>query len=255
MSKLPRHSDIDSQLWLDNVNPLALAWRLGCIASVLTVVVSWLVLIGLGSTGWVDLSFWYFVTLPIGAWLVLLAVPILLKTRRGALRIFDAIATTAEAYLSRAGYSIDLNNDSYIGHVQPIQIEPPQTQVITPMVLSGPQGVKLLARDATAIPDVANQPAEPDPAPAPPITRRVWDLPGGIKCPQETVETFVERIFIIGWGRGEWVGPGKPLERDVYDALINLLVQAQIIEGRKAGHAGKLTIDDPATAKRILNLV
>lgn len=252
-NKLPRHRDLDSELWLDHVHPFGLAWRLGCIASVLTVVVSWLVLIGLGATGWVELAFWHFITLPISAWLVLLAVPVLIKTRRGALRTFDAIALSAEAFLARAGYSIDLNNDSYIGHVQPVQIEPPQTTVITPAVWSGPGGTKLLANQAAAIPDVAAQATEAHP-PAPPPIRRLWDLPGGVKCPEETVINFVERIFIIGWGRGEWVGPGKSLEREVYDALLNLLVQSQIIEGRKAGTAGRLTIDDPATAKRILGL-
>jgi len=261
MNKLPRHSDLDAELWPGlNLNPFGLFWRLGCLASVMVVVVTWLTLIAVDITGWVDIRFWHYMTAPIAAWLVLLAGPVLHKSRRGALAILDAVVMTAEAWLARAGYSVDLNNDNYIGHFQPVQIEPPQTQVITPAIWSGPGGTKLLAQEEAAIPDLSAIAEMPQPGPMAStghsvVTRRLWNLPGNVKCPQETVENFVERIFLIGWSRETWVGSGSgKLEREVYDALLNLLTQAQIVEGRKAGTAGKLAVSDPATAKRILGL-
>lgn len=250
-AKLPKQSDVDSQI-MEMVDPFGLALRLGCLASALIVFMAWLGLFGLMITGLIDWACWPFIAVPIVGWLILLGFPALFKARRGALATLDALATTAEAWLARAGYSIDLNSDGYIGMVAAPQIEPVKTEVRTPAIYSGPGGVKLLAKDAPTIPPVADQPTEEEPTPPP--TRVLWDLPGGVKCPQETVKNFVERIFIIGWGRGEWVGAGKPLDRETYDALVNLLVQAQIIEGRKAGYNGKLTIESAETALELLNL-
>lgn len=256
-NKLPRHRDLDPELWLDNINPFALAWRLGCIASVLTVVVSWLVLIGLGSTGWVELAFWHFITLPISAWLVLLAVPILLKTRRGALRTFDAIATTAEAFLARAGYSIDLNSDGRIGHYQPL-IQPPITEEHRAIPYRVNGEAKLLAHQVPAGPGVDDEVArrgqlQPEAPPAP-ITRHIWTLPNGANVEQALLEDFSDRLSIAGLGRAEWVGRGKPLERDQYDGLMELLEQGGIIEGRKTGYAGKLIIKRADQRRRVLGL-
>lgn len=248
--KALKHLDLDSQiLTLDS--PFKLALQLGCMASLLITLLSWLALFGAMVGGFVEWAFLPYIVGPIAGWVLLLGLPALIKTRRGALAVLDALATTAEAWLARAGYSVDLNSDGYIGHIQPVQIEPPQTEVITPAVWTSLKGgTRLLANDNETIPDIKPM-VEPEQAP---IQRRLWNLPGNIKCPEETVINFVERIFIVGWGRGEWVGAGKPLERDVYDALLNLLVQAQIIEGRRAGFAGKLTINDPATAKKALGL-
>jgi hypothetical protein len=248
-NKLPRQQDVDSQI-MELGNPLGLALQLSVLATVLIVFMSWLSLFGLMIIGLVEWAAWPFIAVPIAGWMSLLGLPAFLKARRGALATLDALATTAEAWLARAGYSIDLNSDGYIGAVQAPMIDPVKTEVHTPMVYAGPGGVKLLALDAPTIPPVADQPAEEDTPP----TRVLWDLPGGVRCPVETVRNFVERIFIVGWGRGEWVGAGKPLDRETYDALLNLLSQAQIIEGRKAGHAGRLTIDDPQTALKVLNL-
>lgn len=248
-AKLPKQADVDSQI-MEIDSPFDLALRLGCLASGLIVFMSWLGLFGLMSTGLIEWAGWPFIAVPIVGWVALLGFPALLKARRGALSILDALAMTAEAWLARAGYSVDLNSDGYIGMIQAPQIEPVKTEIRTPAVYSGPNGVKLLAQDTPTITPVADQPAEATPPP----TRVLWDLPGGVKCPQETVKNFVERIFIIGWGRGEWVGAGKPLDRETYDALVNLLVQAQIVEGRKAGYNGKLTISDPQTALKLLNL-
>lgn len=253
MSKLLRQADLDSQI-LQIDNPFGLALRLGCLATGLIAIIAWLALFGAMVAGLLPWAAWPYIAGPIAGWVALLGLPALLKARRGALATLDALATTAEAWLARAGYSIDLNNDGYIGHVSTAQIEPVKTEVVTPAVWSSPGGVKLLAKDVPAIPAIAQQQATaPEPSPLP--ARRLWELPGGIKAPEETIREFVERIFIIGWGRGEWVGAGKPLEREVYDALLNLLVQAQIIEGRKAGHAGKLTVDDPQTALQVLGLI
>lgn len=252
-NKLPRRTDVDSQI-LEINNPINLALQLGCIATGLIVIISWLALFGLMAAEISEWQMWPFVVVPIVGWVFLLGWPALWKARRGALNIIDALAKTAEAWLARAGYSVDLNSDGYIGYFQSPQIEPVRTEVRTPAIYSGPGGVKLLAKDAPVVPPVADQPAEEEPAPPPP-TRILWDLPGGVRCPVETVRNFVERIFVIGWGRDEWVGKGKPLDRETYDALVNLLCQAQIVEGRKPGASGKLAVDDPQTALKVLNLV
>lgn len=250
--KLPRQADVDSQI-LSIDSPVKLAIQLGCVATGLIAIIAWLALFGLMTAGAIRWSAWPYAAAPIAGWVILLGLPALWKARRGALTTLDALATTAEAWLARAGYSIDLNSDGYVGMIAAPQIEPVKTEIVRPAVWAGPGGIRLLAQDAPAtLPALADQPAE---EPAPPPARVLWDLPGGVRCPVETVRNFVERIFVIGWGRGEWVGPGKPLDRETYDALLNLLSQAQIIEGRKAGHAGKLTIADPQTALKVLNLV
>ena len=128
--KLPRHQDIDSQLWpaLNEYNPIVMAAKLGCYASIMIVFISWLVLFGTMAAGWIEWAAWPYVVLPIGVWLGLLGLPILWKLRKGSLMILSAIVKTAEAWLARAGYSVDLNKDGYYGHVREMQVTPVKTK-------------------------------------------------------------------------------------------------------------------------------
>ena len=56
--KLPRHQDVDSQLWsaLDEYNPIGMAAKLGCYASIMIVFISWLALFGAMAAGWIELQ-------------------------------------------------------------------------------------------------------------------------------------------------------------------------------------------------------
>jgi hypothetical protein len=101
-------------------------------------------------------------------------------------------------------------------------------------------------------PEASSPKTELDPIPPEPVTRRLWKLPNNIKCPQETVEEFVERIFLRGWSRGDWVP--SYIDRDTYDGLIMLFEQALLLEGRKPGFKGKLTVDNASQARQVLGL-
>ena len=83
----------------------------------------------------------------------------------GALPILDSLAMTAEAWLARAGYSVDLNNDGHIGHTGPVTIEPVRENLIEPITLNGPSGTKLLANEQTDVLQAAEPEAPPPPAP------------------------------------------------------------------------------------------
>lgn len=251
MNKIPKHSEVDSQLWPGlNVNPFGLFWRLGCVASVMVIVVTWLALIAVGITGWVDMAAWHFITLPILAWLLAFAVPVLLKSRRGALGILDAIIMTCEAWAARAGWAIDINNDGRVGHYQPV-IQPPITEEHRAIPYRVNGEAKLLAHQVQAGPGVDEIQPEAPPAP---LTRHIWTLPNGAKVEQALLEDFSDRLSIAGLGRAEWVGRGKPLERVEYEGLMTLLEQGGIVEGRKSGYAGKLVIKRADQRRRVLGL-
>lgn len=260
MSKLPRHSDIDAELWPGlNLNPFRLFWQLGCVASVMIFIVAWLGLIAVGITGWVDLAVWHFVTLPIAAWLFALALPVLLKSRRGALGILDAIIETCEAWAARAGWSVDLNSDGRIGHYQPL-IQPPIIEEHTPIPYIANGQARLLAHQVQAGPGVKEVQPEAERPPAPPlaspghfVTRHVWSLPNGAKVEQAQLEDFSDRIGLVGWDRGTWVKP-KGLEREQYDGAMLLFDQAGIVEGRRKGNKGKLIIKRADQRRRVLGL-
>jgi hypothetical protein len=250
MRRLPRHQDIDSQLWpaLDAYNPIGMAAKLGCYASIMIVFISWLVLFGVMAVGWIEWAAWPYVVLPIGVWLVLLGLPILWKLRKGSLMILNAIVKTAEAWLSRAGYSIDLNNDGYYGHVREIQVTPVKTETTRAIPWRKDGETKLLASSSV---NAVDDP-EPEPESQAVVTRHLWELPNGIKCPIETLEFFLEQIFIRGWNRSAWVP--QELDRDTYDGLIAQIEQARILEGRKGGFKGKLAIRNANQARMILGL-
>ena len=93
---------------------------------------------------------------------------------------------------------------------------------------------------------------QPEPDPQAVVTRHLWELPNGIKCPIEILEYFLEQIFIRGWNRSAWVP--QELDRDTYDGLIAQIEQARILEGRKGGFKGKLAIRNANQARMILGL-
>ena len=177
-------------------------------------------------------------------------LPVLWYSRNGAVAIVAALEATARAWLTRANYSIDLNNTGYIGYTeeqQPLPLD--AAEIIRPVLVKNEsaQGLKMLAQEATTF-DEAEPPTEP------PTRARLWTLPNGIQLPQIAVENFVDGIFIRGWSRAAWVGRANPLEREQYDGLINLLEQTGILIGRKQGAKGKLSIQTPEAARAILKL-
>ncbi len=258
MTKLPAQRDIDSELMQMGANPLDLFWQLARLTTILIVAISWLALLAAMSAGWIKWAIWPYIALPIGLWVTLLALPALFLARKGALKILDALVMTAEAWLARAGYSVDLNNDGYVGRVTTAQPIAP-IQEVRPILVQGT--AHLLANQVQAIPDIANgvQPAEEEPESRLQMRRRVWELPkldrlpAPLKIPQETLEGFIDRIFVHGVGRGYWVD-GKQLDRDTYDSLILLLEGAKLLEGRKPGSAGKLMVANSRQARAVLGI-
>jgi len=244
MNRTTKHSELDSEL-LPIDNPMGIFWSMGCLATGLSVVSSWLVLVGLMAAGVLPWLAWPYVALPITIWLVLLALPAFWISRRAGLAILEAIATTAEAWLARAGYSIDLNGDGYIGR-HTITVDAPE--VVRPVIVSSAaQGLRLLASDApAAFADQELAAAAPPPA--------VWELANGASIDQVTLEQFIDGCFIRGWSRGHWVGSGKPLTREQHDGLLSLFDQAGIIAGRGKGSPGKLTLHTAAAIKAKLRL-
>jgi hypothetical protein len=251
-TRLPKHADVDSNI-LPLDRPILLFWWLVFVATTLVVVVSWLGLLAVMVAGWVAWRFWPYVVAPVLLWLALLALPAFFHARRGALAILEAIAVTAEAWLARAGYSVDLNRDGYIGRVEPVHVEKPEEIRLTPVITAAPQGVKLLARDAAINEELAG--AQLDQVDEdPPARPRVWSLTNGVKVPQETVEAFVDGIFVRGWSRLTWVGKNKPLDRETYDSLIDLLTTAGLLVDRKPGAAGRLSVKTSRAARSVLKL-
>ncbi len=250
-SKLPKHQDLDTTLWpgIDK-SPVGLFAQLGCLATALLFIISWLILFSAMAAGWVEWNLWPYVIVPIALWLILLAGPAFFSARRGTLAILDAVTMTAEAWLARAGYSVDLNNDGYIGQVE---VKPVQTDIIDSPVWNSPRGTKLLAQNTpTPALNKAPEDEETTALPYPVIERKLWKLPNNIRCPQETLEEFVDGIFLQGWGRGDWVP--KTIDRDTYDGLIALIENVKILEDRKKGFKGRLAVRNARQARMVLNL-
>lgn len=256
-SRLPSQREIDSELLSFGANPMNLFWSLARLTTLLIILISWLALFGAMSAGVTPWAIWPYIALPIGLWVALLALPALFLARRGALAILDALAQTAEAWLARAGYSMDLNNDGYIGRVTPQTISP--VEEVRPILVQG--SAQLLAQQAQTIPAIAEgvKPTEEEPEARLQIRRRVWELPkldrlpAPLKVPQETIEEFIEGVFVGGVGRGYWVD-GKKLDRDTYDSLVLLLEQTKLLDGRKPGSAGKITVKNARQARLVLGI-
>lgn len=254
MNRLPKHSELDSEL-MPIDNPMGVFWAMGCLSSALVVVSVWLGLLAAMAGGWLAVSWPPFVVGPVVGWLALLGLPALYASRRAALAILNAIAATAEAWLARAGFSIDLNGDGYTGWqntAAPV-IEPPAE--VRPLIVSqAAQGVRLLASDAPAGLPVPETLDTEQPTAPPPPRPKVWTMPNGAKVPEATICAFVDGIFTKGTSRAAWVGKGKPLDRETHEALLGLLERVGLLVDRKQGNAGRLTVHTAAAARALLKL-
>ena len=255
MAKETAHNALDAELMETGQSAFSLAVYMGCLASVLVFVITWLALVALMAADVIDWQGWLYVAAPISAWVLLLAGPAMVKARRGALATLDAITGTAEAYLARAGWSIDLNNDSYVGYFRP-QLNPVEVQEHTPRLYTVNGEAKLLAQQAALIKEAEQVAAEetPEEQEPPRLVRHVWALPNGTKVEQSQLEDFSDRLSTTGWARKDWVKAGK-LDREQYDGLMMLMDTAGIIEGRKKGNAGTLVIKRAADRRRVLGLL
>jgi hypothetical protein len=256
--RLPNQRDIDSQI-LDLPEPMRLFWGLVLVMTIFIFAGSFLALCGAMSAGFVAWAVWPYVALPMALWAVLLALPVIWLARRGALSILEALAMTAEAWMARAGYSVDLNNDGYIGTVQPQPLLPEAIEEIRPIIVRNGES-RLLALQQTTIPEIAGglKAQGDEPQTRLQMRRRVWELPkldrlqAPLKVPQETLEDFIDGIFTNGIGRDNWVT--KKMDRDTYDSLIALLELYRLLAGRKPGSAGKLTVTSSRRARMVLGL-
>lgn len=252
MNRQPKHSEIDSELL---TLPPGLFWNAVILATILIFVVVWALLFAAMSAGWLGWVFWPYVTVPLIIWVALFALQLLGRARTIALGHMDAQIETIEAWTARAGYSIDLNGDGYIGrHIITVD----QPEVVRPLIVSAaPQGLRLLASDAATPFD----PPGIDPAPVttaattpPPARPRVWTMVDGTEIPEATVAAFVDGIFgERGLTRAKWVDTGA-IERPHFEAILALLVQVGIVTGRKPGQAGRLTVDSAQAARAMLKL-
>lgn len=260
----------DEEFWRDDrqlmvtpgpgFEPAYLVRQLAGCATVLLVVLSWA---GVGAVmvwqGWAFVV-WPFVAVPAALWVLLLAGPMFMKMRAGALKTLDAVTATAEAYMARAGWVIDLNRDGAIGHIKPVT---PAVEDVRPIIYNGRGLVEThtagpfpsLPAGAVTLPDAAVNALGADlPAPAPDQVERVrmWHLPNGEKIRQDALTEFVDGLFTVGWDRGAWLGRG--MTREQYDGCMALLDQARIVTDRKKGFAGRLNVRNAGQARRVLDL-
>lgn len=251
----------DRQLFVSpgpGYEPARLVRQFGCAASMLLVALSWL---SVGALmlwqGW-PFALWPFGAVPAALWVVLLAGPMFVKFRRGALTTLDAVCRTSEAYLARAGYVVDLNQDVSIGHQSP-EIRP-AIEEHRPIVMRGrvsepvhqsprlpaPVMADQAVRVVGDLPDEEPEPERPD------VKIRVWHLPNKERIEQTELEQFVDGVFVYGWSRDAWLKKG--MRREVFEGAIGLLEEAEILTDRKKGFAGRLSVRSPRQARAVLDL-
>lgn len=232
--------------------------QFGCYATVLLVVISE------AATGAVMLwqgwpfTLWPFAVVPAVLWCGFLAIPLFIKFRSASFNILDAIIQTAEAYMARAGYVIDLNRDGTIGHHTP-EVKP-VIEDHRPIIMRGRVSEPVhKALPASTMADAAldrvggagglaglETPERPD------VKVKVWHLPNKEKCEQGTLELFVDGVFTYGWARDTWLNKG--MRREVYEGAIMLLEEAEILVDRKKGFAGRLSVKNSRQARAVLDL-
>ncbi|MHC4619871.1 MAG: hypothetical protein ACYTEQ_19165 [Planctomycetota bacterium] len=248
----------------DAIEPLSLAWRLGCWASALLVVLSWAGLSAVMVAGLTPWAAWPFVALPATLWTLFIILPAFWKMRKGMVKLLDSIVQTAEAYLSRAGWVVDLNSDGVIGHIQPVS---QATTDVRPIIFKGrglieehresPRALPAPVQDGAMADATINGVGGADGLPLaenePPERVKIWHLPNQAKVHEEVLQDFVDGIFTAGLSRGYWVGGGH-MEREQYEGSIQLLELSSIISGRKKGHAGKLNVRNAGQVRRVLDL-
>lgn len=254
----------DRQLFISpgpGYEPAQLIRQFGCYATMLLVALSWLMVAAVMLwQGW-PFALWPFGAVPAVAWVVLLAIPLFAKFRRGALTTADAVVRTAEAYAARAGYVVDLNRDGVIGHNAP-EVRPP-IEEHRPLIVRGrvtdethqsPRlPVPAMADVATDhVGGVSGLDADPEPPERPDVKIKVWHLPNKERIEQGQLEQFVDGVFVHGWGRELWLKRG--MRREVYEGGIMLLEEADILVDRKKGFAGRLSVRNARQARAVLDL-
>jgi len=221
--------------------------RMGCLSSALMAVISDLVLFGLMLADKMRWAFWPYVVVPIGLWIVFMGLPVAYKSREVVMITLDAYVETARAWWVRAQRA----QAEQVSVVRPA-LSPPKTEEIRVLPLRAgantrvmPLDVPVVKRMSTQAPEVAEDVDVPG--------RRLWHCPGGVKVRQESLEEFVDGMFgAKGLSREQWV-PGS-MDRETYDGIVALLEQAQLVEGRKPGHSGKLTVRSSRQARMVLGL-
>lgn len=238
--------------------PVYLIRAFGCFSSLLLVLLSWVTTAAVMVWQSWPLALWPFLAVPAALWVSLLAVPAFVKMRRGLMTTLDAIVKTSEAYLARAGWSVDINSDGFIGHHVPV-IQP-AIQDVRPIVLNAGDQTRIV-RDALPAPVLADEATDhvggADRLPVPeqpeqPERVKVWHLPNGERCHQSDLEQFVDGVFTLGWSRGVWLQKG--MRREVYEGCVALLEQGRVITDRKPGFAGRLNCRTPRQARQVLDL-
>jgi hypothetical protein len=240
MSKLPRHQDVDPKI-LDVDRPMGLFWTVTLAAALFIVLSAWVGLVGLAAAGWLDFNIWHYIWVPMLGLSGVLFIPTALMLSKISWSILNMMAMTVEAWAARAGFSIDINRDGYIGYYD--MAPPPRIETIEPIAWNTAGGTKLLAKDAPSAIEVdpAAFPQAEDDTPA---HRRLIMLPNGVRVPAETIREVVVKLCEAGkvLGRNYWVP--KHLDRETFDGVMTLLSRARIVVGRGQGHAGKLAIKD-----------
>lgn len=220
----------DNGLWVEpvKVSPIWAAVGLGCLASVLLFVLVWFGLIAAMASGELVWSWWPYLAVPLAVWSLVLGLPLFLRSWTGASLVLDTFNVALEAWLARADRVIE----------QEAIIPPPKVRVVRPLLVGGGQPA-LMPKDVPLL--------EADHPP-------LWECPDGTRVPQDVLTSFVDGAFTVGISRGVWVGAGKSLDREMFEGCIALLEQASLIEGRKSGFAGKLTVRSSSQAKGVLGL-
>jgi hypothetical protein len=233
--------------------------QFGCYASGLLVVIAWLLTAAvIAWQGW-RVALWPFFAVPAISWVLVLGLPVFVRMWLALMALLDAIVQTAEAYAARAGWSIDINNDGVVGHRQP-EIYPPVVEH-RPIIVRGRVAEEHRALTAASYGDQARRAVGSGDVPGmesaerEPVRVKVWHLPNGERIREDDLLRFVDGIFIKGWSRETWVGERDgQLLREVYEGVIQLLEQAEIVDGRKKGFAGRLTVSAAWQVRDILDL-
>lgn len=230
--------------------PAYVARQMGCYATLILPILTTLGLAALFL--WLELPItmaWLFLAVPASLWVLLLGLPLFYKFRTGSLMAIDSQLATFEAYMSRAGLAIDLNQDGRVGHYTP-EVNPVQVEEYRPITLNVKGQQKYMSLPAPMADAATNRVGGSEP-----IKHTTWLLPNKERCTVDQLVYFVQHIFVQGWSRDVWVGNGPNLyPRDVYDGLCQQLEQGNILEGRKQGSKGKLLVETPQEALETLGL-
>lgn len=211
---------------------LKLSTCLVVITSLLITVVSGFVI-----TVWTGFPIWnlwpMLFIIPVISWIALIGIPLTNRAVVSAISVMNALTTTVE---SRAEII------AAISRRQLLEIEGPDDEVddfrLIPIV-KGP---------STTFVD-----REPKPEPAKHV--QFITLPNGTKIEEYKLHQFlIDSIDQgIGCGREMWVDTRR-MGRSQYEGVVKLLVQAGILDNRRAGYSGDIGVGTALEAASILRL-